>query len=131
MKAKTVLIVEDDQDQTMLLASLLKRDGYDVISAPDAVFAITTARNERPDLILLDIQLPGGDGFLVLQRLQAIAELTTTPVIVMTAFDQYVEGAALKAGAVAFLKKPIDKNLLLATVLRAVTHLDDPEEMLS
>ena len=131
MNAKTVLIVEDDQDQTMLLASLLKRNGYDVISAPDAVFAITTARNERPDLILLDIRLPGGDGFLVLQRLQAIAELTTTPVIVMTAFDKYVEGTALKAGAVAFLKKPIDKNLLLATVRRAVTHPDDPEEMLS
>ena len=131
MNAKTVLIVEDDQDQSMLLASLLKRNGYHVISAPDAVFVITTARNERPDLILLDIQLPGGDGFLVLQRLQAIVELTTTPVIVMTAFDKYVEGAALEAGAMAFLKKPIDKNLLLATVRRAVTHPDDPEEMLS
>jgi CheY-like chemotaxis protein len=115
----------------MLLTSLLKRNGYDVISASDAVFAITTARHERPDLILLDIQLPGGDGFFVLKRLKAIAELTSTPVIVMTAFDTHVEGTALKEGAVAFLKKPIDKNTLLTTVRRAVTHPDAPEEMLS
>jgi DNA-binding response OmpR family regulator len=130
MNAKTVLIVEDDQDQTLLLVSLLKRNGYDVISASDAVFAITTARNERPDVILLDIHLPGGDGFLVLERLKAVEQLTTTPVIVMTAFDKHVEDRALKEGAVA-LKKPIDKNTLLATVRRAVSHPDEREEMLS
>jgi DNA-binding response OmpR family regulator len=73
-----------------------------------------------PILILLDIQLPGGNGFLVLKRLKTIAELMTTPVIVMTAFDNHVEDTALKAGAVAFLKKPIDKSVLLAAVRTSI-----------
>ena len=119
MKAKTVLIVEDDQDQTMLLASLLKRDGYDVISAPDAVFAITTARNERPDLILLDIRLPCIDGLTLLREFRA--SFGTAQVIVMTGLiDDKMQAEALTAGAYACLVKPVLPKTLMETIEAAL-----------
>jgi DNA-binding response OmpR family regulator len=69
------------------------------------------AQKERPDLIILDIGLPAGDGFIVLDRLQQSAQLSSIPVIVLTARDpQYNRERTLKAEACAFLQKPADNN---------------------
>jgi two-component system KDP operon response regulator KdpE len=68
-----VLVIEDDVDISRLLGMQLRAGGYEAAYASDAVTAMTVARKERPDLILLDLGLPGGGGLLVLQRLRTVA----------------------------------------------------------
>ncbi len=89
--------------------------GYDVAFAPDAGVAIGIALRERPDLILLDLILPVGDGIGVLERLKRNAELQAIPVIVLTVCDPKVHREqCLNLGALAFLQKPPDQALLVA-----------------
>jgi CheY-like chemotaxis protein len=84
---------------------------------------MTVARKESPDLVLLDLGLPGGDGFLIMERMKAIATLAATPVIVITASDPAAtRDRALAAGAHAFLSKPID----VAALAEAVESALDP-----
>jgi DNA-binding response OmpR family regulator len=89
--------------------------------ATDAVSAISQAKNEKPDLILLDLGLPAGDGFKVMERLSNVDSLATIPVIVLSARDQQVnKEKSLKAGAKAFFQKPADKVELLASIRRVL-----------
>jgi DNA-binding response OmpR family regulator len=121
MSAKKILIVDDDEHLLIGLAAKLKASGYAVVSALDGVAAVAVARQEAPDLILLDLGLPAGDGFLVLERLRAMTELVTTPVIVLSARDPAGNKLrSLQAGAVAFLQKPPDNRELLAEIRRAL-----------
>ncbi|HEX3226490.1 MAG TPA: response regulator [Gaiellaceae bacterium] len=116
-----ILVIEDDVDISRLIGMQLKAGGYEAAYASDAVTAMTVARKERPDLILLDLGLPGGGGILVLERLRAIAELAATPVIVVTArTDAAGEQAARAAGAVDFLRKPVEADDLAAAIERAL-----------
>jgi DNA-binding response OmpR family regulator len=121
MSAKKILIVDDDEHLLIGLAAKLRASGYAVVSALDGVAAVAVARQEVPDLILLDLGLPAGDGFLVLERLRAMTELVTTPVIVLSARDPAGNKLrSLQAGAVAFLQKPTDNRELLAEIRRAL-----------
>jgi CheY-like chemotaxis protein len=120
MSGKKILVVDDDKDQLLALAITLKAKGYVVVSAMDAVSAISMARKERPDLVLLDLGLPAGDGFVVMERLKNLIPLATIPVVIVTARDLACEPRALSAGATAFLQKPVENDLLLATVQRAL-----------
>ena len=115
-----ILVVDDDQDIQRLLAVRLAREGHEVAFAADGISAIASARREQPQLILLDVGLPAGDGFTVLERLHAIPQLAAIPVIVMSARDSHetVE-RALEAGAERFVPKPFEMDELLAAV-RAV-----------
>ncbi len=125
VKAK-ILIIEDDPDISGLLGLRLRQNDYDTAFASDAVTAMTIARKERPDVILLDIGLPGGGGLLVMERLKAIAPLAHVPVIVVSARDPAAtEEHVLRAGAQAFLPKPIETERLLATVRSALGTADD------
>jgi CheY-like chemotaxis protein len=82
---------------------------------------MTIARKEQPDLVVLDLGLPGGDGFLIMERMKAIASLCATPVIVVTASDPATSrDRALAAGASAFVSKPIDMAELAEAVERAL-----------
>ena len=82
--------------------------------AVDAVTAVGTARRFEPDLVLLDLGLPGGNGYTVLERLRSLGPLTAVPVVVLSAWDREVnEARALAEGATAFLAKPIDDDELL------------------
>ena len=120
-----ILIVEDDADIRQLINLRLRARGYDTAFASDAITAMTVARKESPDLILLDLGLPGGDGFLIMERMKAIASLAVIPVIVITASDPAAtRDRALAAGAQAFLSKPIDIPALSEAVERAL-GLDD------
>ena len=120
MSKQKILIIEDDLDQVKGLGMRLKMNGYDIATACDAVSAIATIRDEEPHLILLDIGLPGGDGFLVMQRIKNLM-LSFAPIIVLSGRDpEQNEEKALAEGAVAFFQKPADNDELLATIEAAL-----------
>jgi DNA-binding response OmpR family regulator len=113
---KRILVVDDDRDLLRGLTIRLQASGYDVIGAGDGVSATSAARREKPDAIILDIGLPGGNGFTVLERLRSL--LTAyTPVIILTARAAPVNRErAFDSGAQAFIQKPADNEMLLATL---------------
>jgi two-component system, cell cycle response regulator DivK len=116
-----ILIVEDDQDTRQLLKIRLESAGYETASAADAVTAIQATRAERPDLILLDMGLPGGDGVVVMERLKSFPALESIPVVVVSAREPTVtEERARAAGAQGYVRKPIDNPELLAAVRGAL-----------
>lgn len=117
MTKKKILIVEDDADVRRGLHIRLTANGYETFFAADALSSVSEARKNRPDLILLDLGLPAGDGFLVMQRLQAITNLAVIPIVVLSARDRHAnEGRALESGARAFLQKPVDNEVLIRTL---------------
>jgi len=121
MDKKTILIVDDSADTRLVLSARLKANHYHTVFAADALQAISVALKERPDAILLDLGLPGGNGWIVLERFKANTSLSGIPVIIVTAEDPLVaETRAIEAGAVAFLQKPVDQDTLLAAVQQAV-----------
>ena len=111
-----ILIVDDDQDLLVGLSVLLRATGYQITVAPDAGSAFHAAVEHMPDLILLDLGLPGRDGLAVLQRLKDSPSTAHIPVIVITARDGSNESAVLDAGAVAFYQKPIENAELLEAI---------------
>jgi DNA-binding response OmpR family regulator len=117
MHRAKILIVDDDPDLRQALRLRLRANDYDTINAGDGYSAIAQAYKERPNLIILDLGLPAGDGFVVLDRLQKDDKLSTIPVIVLTARDpQSNENLALKSGAAAFFQKPADNAELLQVI---------------
>jgi two-component system KDP operon response regulator KdpE len=121
MSGKTILIIDDDQDLLLGLTARLRANGYRAISAMDGTSAIAVARKETPDLIILDLGLPAGDGFVVLERLKALADLGAIPVIVLSARDPAGNKTrALDAGAVGFFQKPPDNHEFLDAIRHAL-----------
>ena len=116
-----VLIVDDDQDVLLGLTLILKKKGgHQVVAASDAIQAMMVAIREKPDLIILDIGLPAGNGLQVLRNLKANVITMCTPVIILTAWDASLETEALQSGADAFFQKPADADTLLAAVSSAL-----------
>jgi DNA-binding response OmpR family regulator len=115
-KAK-ILIVEDNRELLNILRMQLRDEGYKVVGAEDGVQAVTLARQERPDVILLDLGLPAGDGFTVIKRLAKFQHANNIPIIVITGQpkEEY-EQEALEAGVVAYLAKPFETEQLLAAI---------------
>jgi DNA-binding response OmpR family regulator len=127
MLEKRILIIDDDPHLLLGLTPRLKANGYKVVTAPDAALAIGVARNELPDLIILDLRLPAAsDGLLLLQNIRSTAELMQTPVIVLSSADATEsERGVLDAGAMAFFQKPVLNNELLAAIRRALMEVTD------
>ena len=122
---KTVLLVDDDNTILLGTGVRLKSMGYTVYAAKDAVNAISAVRKNNPDVIVLDVSLPAGDGFMVAERLQKLISTATTPIIFVTASEKPgLRERAMKAGAVAFLKKPFDATTLADAIESALSPGD-------
>jgi DNA-binding response OmpR family regulator len=116
-----ILIVDDDSDIRRGLNVRLQANGYEVLFAADAISALSVAVKERPDLIILDIGLPAGDGYVVMERLQNYPALACIPVIVLSARDAANnKQRALEAGAYEFFQKPADMGRLLKSIRAAM-----------
>lgn len=118
--AAKILVVEDEQDIRQLLHLQLSSAGYETVFATDGLTALSTARKERPDLILLDLGLPAGGGFVVIERMSAMAELEMIPVIVVTARGAEEGEKAVALGARRYFLKPFDADELLAEIRQAL-----------
>jgi DNA-binding response OmpR family regulator len=117
MANKKILIIEDDSDLRLGYHIRLKANNYDTFFAADALASMTEARKHQPDLIILDLGLPAGDGFMVMERLKKNTYLAAIPIIVVSARDHREnKDRALKAGARAFLQKPVNNDELLAVI---------------
>ena len=121
MSKTTILVIEDEVDVRLGYQVLLKANDYNTVFAADTTSAVSEARKSKPDLIVLDLGLPAGDGFIVLERFQANMNLAGIPVVVVSARDpQANKERALKAGARAYLQKPWNDDELLATIAQLV-----------
>lgn len=117
MTKKKILIIEDDADARLALNVRLKANGYDTFFAVDGVSAISEARKSSPDLVLLDLGLPAGDGYTVMERFRNLPEMALTPLVVVSGRDfRAHRERALQAGAKVFLQKPVKNELLLRVI---------------
>jgi two-component system cell cycle response regulator DivK len=112
---KRILVVEDQEDNRQILRDLLGNAGYEMIEAEDGEQALAQAAKHRPDLILMDIQLPLMDGYEATRRLKADPALRAIPVIVATSYAlSGDEAKARAAGCDAYVAKPYSPRALLA-----------------
>lgn len=117
--AKTVLIVEDNELNMKLFHDLLEAQGYDTLQTREGLSALTIARDSRPDLILMDIQLPEISGLEVTKWLKEDEELAQIPVIAVTAFAMKGDEDRIRQGGCeAYISKPISVSFFLDTVRR-------------
>lgn len=122
---KKVLLVEDDPKIALAFGIRLKSMGYTVVTAGDAVNAVSQVRKSKPDVVLLDISLPGGDGFIVAERLNNLIDGAATPIIFITASQRPdLRERAMKLGAVAFLRKPFHATELADAIESALAPAD-------
>lgn len=128
---KKVLVVDDEKDLVDLITYNLQRNGYDVVSAFNGNAALDVAEREQPDLIVLDLMLPGIDGTEVARRLKADAKSANTPIIMLTAKAEETDVVVgLTLGADDYVTKPFSMKILLArltSVLRRTEQATTPE----
>jgi CheY-like chemotaxis protein len=126
MDKRKILIVDDNPDIRLGMQVRLRANQYETFFAVDALSAVAGAREHQPDLMILDLGLPAGDGFTVMETLSQTPALAIIPVVVVSARD--VSGnqkRAFEAGAKAFLQKPVNDAELLAVIRRS---LGEPAE---
>ncbi len=105
----TILVVEDSKDTRNVLSFSLTRNGYKVVTAVNGEEAVEVALRVRPDLILMDLNLPLMDGLAATEQIREHEELRKVPILAVTAYDTYgMKEAALEAGCNGYIKKPID-----------------------
>jgi CheY-like chemotaxis protein len=119
MTTKSLLIVDDNPENLKLILMILASSGYELVTAADALQAIHAIELRIPDLILLDLQLPGMDGLELTRRLRARPRTRAIPIVAVTAYAMKGdESKARDAGCDGYLVKPVDKRLLREVVKR-------------
>ena len=120
----TILIVDDEPSARETLTAMLDGQGYQLELAINGFEALQTAERVRPDLILLDVMMPGMDGFETCRRLRSTPQLAEVPIIILTALDNHASlMKGLESGADDFLSKPVERRELVARV-RTITRLN-------
>lgn len=123
MAEPTVLIIEDNEQNIYLATFLLKNSGYRVVQARSGEEGLGQSRKTRPDLILLDIQLPEMDGYEVVRRLKSQPATAAIPVVAVTSYAMAGDREAiLAAGCHGYVEKPIDPDTFVATVTAFLNH---------
>jgi DNA-binding response OmpR family regulator len=123
---KKILIVDDERDIVKALMIRLHAAGYEVVTAFDGAQGVFMAHKEKPDLIILDIRMPAGNGFSVAQRLKRSTHTFTIPVIFLTGSpEKNAEEKAMAVGARFYVKKPYDPEELLDAIKRALEKESD------
>jgi DNA-binding response OmpR family regulator len=125
---KKILIVDDERDIVRAVMIRLQTSGYEVVTAFDGAQGVFMAHKEKPDLIILDIRMPAGDGFSVAQRLRKSINTFQIPIIFLTGSpEKNSEQRAEELGARFYIKKPYDPEELLDAIKRALeTELPNP-----
>lgn len=119
MGKSKVLVIEDNSQNMYLVTYLLTAAGYEVVPARNGRDGIDLARQERPSLILLDIQLPEMDGYAVARQLTALPEINGVPIVAVTSYAMPGDKEkALAAGCIGYLEKPIDPDKFMDDVNR-------------
>ena len=119
MQKGKVLVVDDEHDFSKALKIRLKTRGYDVVLAYDSLQAILIANQEKPDLIILDIMIPGENGFIVTERLKQSQATRHIPILFLTGVPGG-EGRARKLGASGYIMKPYHPEKLLETIQKTL-----------
>ncbi len=124
---KKILVVDDERDIVKALMIRLQGAGYEVVTAFDGAQGVFMAHKEKPDLIILDIRMPAGNGFSVAQRLKRSTHTFTIPVIFLTGSPETnAEDKARALGARFYIKKPYDPEELLDAIKRALEKDSEP-----
>jgi len=124
--APHVLVAEDDEDIRLLIEIKLSQIGLSVESVGDGEAALNAARRSTPDLVLLDVRMPGVDGFEVCRRLRAMAQFEAVPIVMITGLTaDYHAVTGLRAGATEYLVKPFSPRELAQQVVAAM-HRHSP-----
>ncbi len=114
---KRILVIEDQEDNRQIVRDLVTANGYELVEATTGEEGIQMAAQERPDLILMDIQLPGIDGYEVTRRIKANAQLRQIPIIAVTSYALSGDDKkAFAAGCDGYVTKPYSPRLLLAKI---------------
>jgi two-component system cell cycle response regulator DivK len=114
---KRILIIEDQEDNRQIMHDALAASGYESLAACTGEQGLALAEHEKPDLILMDIQLPGMDGYEVTRRIKRNAELTSIPIIAVTSYALSGDDQkAFAAGCDGYLTKPVSPRLLIAKI---------------
>ncbi len=114
---KRILVIEDTEDNRQIVGDLLVSAGYEWIAAVDGLEGVVTAEREQPDLILMDIQLPGIDGYEATRRIRAIPALAKVPIIAVTSYALSGDEAKTReAGCDGYVAKPFSPRQLLAKI---------------
>ncbi len=126
--SRRILLIEDNEQNRYLAAFLLQQHGHVVESAVDGFRGVQMARELIPDAILLDIQLPGMDGYAVARALRLIPELRTTPIIAVTSYAMVGDREkSLAAGCSGYVEKPIDPETFVQEITRLAGWTPSPE----
>lgn len=114
---KKILVIEDDLSSLTLLTYALRHEGYEVLIASDGFTGLKTVQNEHPDLIILDVMLPGLDGYEICRKLRQQPQTATVPIIFLSArANQGDKDVGLRMGANGYFTKPTDPSTILAEV---------------
>ena len=117
MMKKTILVIEDNEDNRRIMRDLLMSGGYEVIEAVTGEDGVTAAETHRPDLILMDVQLPGMDGYEATKRIKANHNLQKVPIIMVTSYALSGDDVkAFEAGCDDYVSKPFSPRKLLAKI---------------
>ncbi len=116
---RTILLVEDNEQNIYLTTFLLVKNGYDVVQVRNGAEAVNQAKGILPDLVILDIELPGMDGYAVAQALRKQPELAAVPIIAVTSYAMVGDREkAMQAGCTDYIEKPINPDSFVKDVAR-------------
>lgn len=131
-KTDCILVVDDSPDNVLLVQTILEEEGYDIVTAENGSSALAIIEQSPPDLVLLDVMMPGMDGYEVTRRVRQNQKLPFIPILLITAYDQSSLVQGLDMGADDFIRKPVELDELLARVrslLRLKHSVDERDQI--